>query len=573
MSRELLPGGRSSPGAWRPGCGRDREDSQGADRHRRRALHRPPAAPAARPGRPPGGALRRLPRRADPGLRRRRRGLRPATSATLRRPDAARHRRRHPPRPAAPRRELLHPVRRLLPDLRPRRGAGRLHRLREVGAHDRLPQPRAATTAATSNSRLAASASTTRRSRRPAMHHIDYGLGLFRRSAFAGLPEGAAADLADALPRAPRRTATSPASRSPSASTRSAPSPASPTSSTCSPPTTGTPMTFASAVPRRSDADHRRARRGGDRARRRRCSRTVRARGGRLFILGVGGSAGNASHAVNDFRKIVGIEAYAPTDNVSELTARTNDDGWATIFVELAEGQPAERPGRRPGAVRSAAATWRRTSAPTWSPRVQHAKEVGATVIGIVGKDGGYTATVADACVIIPTVNADHITPHAEAFQARGLAPAGVAPRAQGQPDQVGIGAVMQGRRAVFLDRDGVLNRAVLRGGRPYPAAGRGAGRDPAAAAGAALARLKARRLPADRRDQPARRGARHPDAARASSAINAHLAARLPLDEFVVCYHDGDHAASASPTPACCSPRRARWGIDLAASCMVGDR
>jgi D-sedoheptulose 7-phosphate isomerase len=137
---------------------------------------------------------------------------------------------------------------------------------------------------------------------------------------------------------------------------------------------------------------------------------------GRLFILGVGGSAGNASHAVNDFRKIVDIESYAPTDNVSELTARTNDDGWASVF-----------------------ATWLKTSrlkandallilsvgggneekniSPNLIAALKYAKQVGAKIMGIVGRDGGYTAQVADACIIIPPLNPDNVTPHSEAFQ------------------------------------------------------------------------------------------------------------------------------------------------------------
>jgi D-sedoheptulose 7-phosphate isomerase len=143
----------------------------------------------------------------------------------------------------------------------------------------------------------------------------------------------------------------------------------------------------------------------------------TRDSGGRLFILGVGGSAANASHAVNDFRKIAGIEAYAPTDNVSELTARTNDEGWGSIFD-----------------------SWLRTSrlcandlllifsvgggnveqnvSPNLVAALKYAKSVGAKSIGVVGRDGGYTATIADACVLIPVVNPAHITPHTEAFQA-----------------------------------------------------------------------------------------------------------------------------------------------------------
>jgi len=142
----------------------------------------------------------------------------------------------------------------------------------------------------------------------------------------------------------------------------------------------------------------------------------TRDRRGRLFILGVGGSAGNASHAVNDFRKLANVEAYAPTDNVSELTARTNDEGWATVFV-----------------------AWLRTShltaadlllvlsvgggsrdqnvSPNLVAALEYARGIGAKTIGVVGRDGGYTAKVADACVVVPTVNTAHITPHAESIQ------------------------------------------------------------------------------------------------------------------------------------------------------------
>ena|SRR6266545_4209336 len=143
----------------------------------------------------------------------------------------------------------------------------------------------------------------------------------------------------------------------------------------------------------------------------------IRGRGGRLFILGVGGSAANASHAVNDFRKIAGIETYSPTDNVSELTARTNDEGWETVFVEWLRGS---RLNADDGVLvfSVGGGDLDRNVSPNLVRAVQHAKKVGATVCGIVGRDGGYTAKVADACVIVPTVNAAHVTPHAEAFQA-----------------------------------------------------------------------------------------------------------------------------------------------------------
>ncbi len=143
----------------------------------------------------------------------------------------------------------------------------------------------------------------------------------------------------------------------------------------------------------------------------------TRAGGGRLFLLGVGGSAANASHAVNDFRKIVGMEAYAPTDNVSELTARTNDEGWDGVFANWLKVSRL-RAGDCVFVLSVGGGNLEKNVSPNLVRAVQHAKEVGAAVVGIVGRDGGYTATVADACVIVPTVNVVHTTPHAEAFQA-----------------------------------------------------------------------------------------------------------------------------------------------------------
>ena len=143
----------------------------------------------------------------------------------------------------------------------------------------------------------------------------------------------------------------------------------------------------------------------------------LRERGGRLFILGVGGSAGNASHAVNDFRKICGFEAYAPTDNVSELTARTNDEGWATVLAAWLTGSRIN--GKDALLIFSVGGgNLEKNVSPNLVSAIQLAKSVGASVLGIVGRDGGYTAKEADACVIVPTVNPDHVTPHSEAFQA-----------------------------------------------------------------------------------------------------------------------------------------------------------
>ena len=143
----------------------------------------------------------------------------------------------------------------------------------------------------------------------------------------------------------------------------------------------------------------------------------VRARGGRLFILGVGGSAANASHAVNDFRKIAGLEAYAPTDNVSELTARTNDEGWPTVFAEWLKGSRlTEKDALLILSVGGGDAE--KNISANLVGALQLAKERGSAILGIVGRDGGYTGKVADVCVIIPTVNPMNTTPHTEAFQA-----------------------------------------------------------------------------------------------------------------------------------------------------------
>jgi D-sedoheptulose 7-phosphate isomerase len=143
----------------------------------------------------------------------------------------------------------------------------------------------------------------------------------------------------------------------------------------------------------------------------------VKAVEGRIFFLGVGGSAGNCSHAVNDFRKIVGIESYAPTDNVSELTARTNDEGWATIFVEWLKISKLNA--KDCVFVFSVGGgNLEKNISPNLVEALKLAKSVGAKVTGVVGRDGGYTGKVADTCVIVPTVNPENITPHSEAFQA-----------------------------------------------------------------------------------------------------------------------------------------------------------
>lgn len=145
--------------------------------------------------------------------------------------------------------------------------------------------------------------------------------------------------------------------------------------------------------------------------------RALRERGGRLFVLGMGGSAANASHAVSDFRKLAGIEAYTPTDNVAELTARANDEGWESVFADWLRVSRLEK--RDLVLVFSVGGgDLERGISANLVRALEHARSVGATIAGVVGRDGGFTASVADVCVVIPTVNPAAITPHTEAFQA-----------------------------------------------------------------------------------------------------------------------------------------------------------
>jgi D-sedoheptulose 7-phosphate isomerase len=296
----------------------------------------------------------------------------------------------------------------------------------------------------------------------------------------------------------------------------------------------------------------------------------TRAAGGRLFILGVGGSAANASHAVNDFRKIAGIEAYAPTDNVSELTARANDEGWSSIFD-----------------------SWLRTSrlrandlllifsvgggslesnvSPNLVAALKFAQSVGAKIIGVVGRDGGYTARVADACVIIPTVNSAHVTPHTEAFQAVVWHLLVSHPAVKVEPTKWESISTTK-NRAVFLDRDGVLNRASVREGKPY--------------APEKTDRLEL--LPGVLEAlQALKQGGykllvvtNQPDVGRGKQTretldrLHASLMADLPIDEIFVCTHtDNDQCQCRKPLPGMILEATRKYNVDLSASYMVGDR
>jgi D-sedoheptulose 7-phosphate isomerase len=298
----------------------------------------------------------------------------------------------------------------------------------------------------------------------------------------------------------------------------------------------------------------------------------LRATGGRLFVLGVGGSAANASHAVNDFRKIAGIEAYAPTDNVSELTARTNDDGWATVF----EGwlKTSKLQARDLVLVFSVGGgDLERNVSPNLVAALRFSKTVGAKIVGVVGRDGGYTSKVADVCILIPVVNAVHVTPHSEAFQSVvwHLLVSHPAVKVE-QTKWESTAAPVALQRAVFLDRDGVLNKAVMKDGKPHPPAN-AAELELAPEAAKALGDLKARgfKLVVVTNQPDVARGITTREAV---EGIHAKLAAALPVDQILVCYHaDADNCDCRKPKPGMLLRAARLHNIDLAGSFMVGDR
>ncbi|HEY1264635.1 MAG TPA: HAD-IIIA family hydrolase, partial [Terriglobales bacterium] len=298
----------------------------------------------------------------------------------------------------------------------------------------------------------------------------------------------------------------------------------------------------------------------------------TRLAGGRLFILGVGGSAANASHAVNDFRKIAGIEAYAPTDNVSELTARVNDEGWSTVFEAWLK---TSRLGAKDLVLvfSVGGGDLEKNISPNLVAALRFAQSVKAKIIGVVGRDGGFTANAADVCILIPTVNPAHITPHTEAFQAVVWHLLVSHPAVQQQKTKW-ESAVPNGskRRAVFLDRDGVVNLAVIRDGKPYP---------PSNTAELAIAPDTASAL----RELKARGFdlvvvTNQPDVARGIQTrtnvetINRKLVSQLPLDEVFVCYHtDKDNCDCRKPKAGMFLEAARTRNIDLSQSFMVGDR
>ena len=299
----------------------------------------------------------------------------------------------------------------------------------------------------------------------------------------------------------------------------------------------------------------------------------TRAAGGRLFILGVGGSAANASHAVNDFRKIAGIEAYAPTDNVAELTARVNDEGWETVFESWL----------RVSRLRSndlvlvfsvGGGDLERNVSPNLVAALQYAKTVDAKILAIVGRNGGHTAKVADVCIIIPTVNPDHITPHTEAFQAvvwHLLVSHPSVKQRQTKWESTSRGGAKP-RAAVFLDRDGVINRAVVRDGKPFPPAGMHE-LELLPEVASSLSALKAHGFavyvitnqPDVTRGTQTREGV---------ESIHQALSSSLPIDDIFVCYHDdNDECGCRKPLPGLLLEARSKHNIDLSRSFVVGDR
>jgi D-sedoheptulose 7-phosphate isomerase len=295
--------------------------------------------------------------------------------------------------------------------------------------------------------------------------------------------------------------------------------------------------------------------------------------GGRLFILGVGGSAANASHAVNDFRKIAGIEAYAPTDNVSELTARTNDEGWATVFEAWLRTSRL-RANDLVVVFSVGGGDLENNVSANLVTALQYAKTVGAKILGIVGRDGGLTAKLADVCILIPTVNPAHITPHTEAFQAvvwHLLVSHPSVKQQQTKWESTALRAARP-RPAVFLDRDGVINRTVLRDGKPFsPSSLEELELLPEVAS--SLRDLKAHGFPLIVITN-------QPDVARGIQtratveSMHQALSSSLPIDDIFVCYHDNaDHCSCRKPLPGLLFEAQRKHNIDLSRSFFVGDR
>lgn len=302
----------------------------------------------------------------------------------------------------------------------------------------------------------------------------------------------------------------------------------------------------------------------------------LRARGGRLFLLGVGGSAANCSHAVNDFRKLADIEAYTPIDNVSELTARTNDEGWDTVFDSWLKTSHAC--GKDAVFVLSVGGGDEERKVSVNIVRaLDEAKRRGLKIYGIVGRREGYTKRVGDEVVVVPAVDPAHLTPHAEAFQAVIWHCIVFHPRLnvhRGKWETITKAArpELSMRRAVFLDRDGVVNKAIIRDGRVYAPTSM---KEVEVLPGAVDAVQKLRQA-----------GfcvivvTNQPDVATGTvtrevvEEMHRHLCSFLAIDGIKACYHrDEDGCGCRKPKPGLLLEAAKQWSLDLKRSIMIGDR
>ncbi len=301
----------------------------------------------------------------------------------------------------------------------------------------------------------------------------------------------------------------------------------------------------------------------------------LRDRGGRLFLLGVGGGAANCSHAVNDFRKLTGIEAYSPCDNVAELTARTNDEGWSTVFEAwLRTSKANEKDAVFVFSVGGGDAD--RDVSVNIVRGLDEAKRRGLTIYGIVGRDGGYTKQVGDEVIVVPMVDSGHVTPHTESFQAVIWHCIVCHPSLmiqEGKWESLATTKVSAPlSRAVFLDRDGVINLAVLHNGRPYPPSSVDELEFLPGVSEAinALHQAGFRIIVATNQPDVATGVQRR----EVVEAIHERIRRAFPIDDIKVCYHvDQDGCTCRKPKPGMLLEAAEEWSLNLEQSFMVGDR
>lgn len=285
----------------------------------------------------------------------------------------------------------------------------------------------------------------------------------------------------------------------------------------------------------------------------------TRNRGGRLFILGVGGSAANASHAVNDFRKILDIETYTPTDNVAELTARTNDDGWEGTFGPWLQ---VNRLNEKDAVLVLSVGGGHigRNISPNLVYALQEAKTRNSVILGIVSRDGGYTAQVADCCIIIPVLDEELITPLAESFQSIILHLIVSHPRFR-KPQT----------KAVFLDRDGVLNKAIIRDGLPLAPYCLEDFHIENVLKDLQLLKMYGFKLIVVTNQPDVSRGLVTLDVI---EEMHDKLKIALPLDDiFVCCHDDADNCSCRKPKPGMIFQAAEKYAINLSYSFLIGDR